>query len=304
MLTVDMLRQNAALAGLPENVLTTIADMSKNDEAAVINTRIGELHGMYDTDIFGISGIAKNSGEKSYDYNKRVLGQYKATIAEKEQKITELNKQIEKGNGDDALKQQLKDVKAQVTQLQTQLTAKDTELATKTAEFDKQLLNTRVDFVFSDAISKLKFKDSIPESIKPVLISSAKNEVLAKGTPDFIDDGHGGLKFVVRGADGNILNNVKNSLNPYTMSELIAETSLKDVIENGRVVTGGGTGGGSESHTPSSVLDLSGMRTQLEADKAIETYLLTRGLTRDSEEFAEQSMQLRTENNIANLPIR
>jgi hypothetical protein len=46
------------------------------------------------------------------------------------------------------------------------------------------------------------------------------------------------------------------------------------------------------------------MRTQLEADKAIEAYLLGNGITRDSAEFAEQSMQLRNENNVANLPIR
>ena len=60
---------------------------------------------------------------------------------------------------------------------------------------------------------------------------------------------------------------------------------------------GGGGGGGS-------VLDLSGAKTQLEADKTIETYLLSNGITRDSEEFATQSMTIRNENNVANLPIR
>ena len=39
-------------------------------------------------------------------------------------------------------------------------------------------------------------------------------------------------------------------------------------------------------------------------DKAIEAHLLANGLTRDSQEFADQSMQLRTENNVASLPIR
>lgn len=81
------------------------------------------------------------------------------------------------------------------------------------------------------------------------------------------------------------------------------ETSIKDVIDTGKKQPGGGTGplGGGGG---SSVLDLSGMRTQIEADKAIETYLLSNGITRDSAEFAEQSMQLRNENNVANLPIR
>ena len=134
-------------------------------------------------------------------------------------------------------------------------------------------------------------------------MNAAKAEILAKGTPDFIDDGQGGKKLVIRGADGNILNNPKNNLNPYTLQELVMETSLKDVIDTGRQKgggtippAGGGGGGG--------MLDLSGIKSQVEADKVIESYLLSNGLTRDSQEFAEQSMQLRTENNVANLPLR
>ena len=127
---------------------------------------------------------------------------------------------------------------------------------------------------------------------------------MAKGTPDFIDDGQGGKKLVIRGADGNIINNPKNNLNPYTLQELVMETSLKDVIDTGRQQKGGGTippaGGGGGG----GMLDLSGIKSQVEADKAIESYLLSNGLTRDSQEFAEQSMQLRTENNVANLPLR
>ena len=47
-----------------------------------------------------------------------------------------------------------------------------------------------------------------------------------------------------------------------------------------------------------------GMRASTKRDKAIEAYLLGNGITRDSAEFAEQSMQLRNENNVASLPIR
>lgn len=52
------------------------------------------------------------------------------------------------------------------------------------------------------------------------------------------------------------------------------------------------------------LFDLSGVKNQIEADKAIENYLLSNGLTRDSAEFAEQSLQLRKENDVASLPIR
>lgn len=315
MLTIEMLRQSSALTGLTDDQLNAIAEMSRNDENTVIGTKIGALHGQYDADILGITGIKKKDGEKSYDYAKRVLGEYKTKaesaktikteLTAAQAQVADLQAKLEKGAGDETLRQQLKDAKAQVTQLQTQLQTKETEFNTKKAEFDKTIKDTHVDYAFQAATAGLKFKSGITEPIQKTLLNAAKAEVLAKGTPDFIEDGQGGKKLVIRGADGNILNNPKNNLNPYTMQELVMETSLKDVIDTGRQQTGGGTGGfGSGSGGTGGTLDLSGIKTQLEADKAIEAHLLANGLTRDSQEFADQSMQLRTENNVASLPIR
>ena len=315
MLTIEMLRQSSALTGLTDDQLNAIAEMSRNDENTVIGTKIGALHGQYDADILGITGVKKKDGEKSYDYAKRVLGEYK-TKAESvktiqtqftaaQAQVAELQSKLEKGAGDETLKQQLKDAKAQVTQLQTRLQTKETEFNTKKAEFDKTIKDTHVDYAFQAATAGLKFKSGITEPIQKTLLNAAKAEVLAKGTPDFIEDGQGGKKLVIRGADGNILNNPKNNLNPYTVQELVMETSLKDVIDTGRQQTGGGTGGfGSGSGGTGGTLDLSGIKSQVEADKAIEAHLLANGLTRDSQEFADQSMQLRTENDVASLPIR
>lgn len=315
MLTIEMLRQSSALTGLTDDQLNAIAEMSRNDENTVIGTKIGALHGQYDADILGITGIKKKDGEKSYDYAKRVLGEYKTKaestktiqtqLTAAQAQVAELQSKLEKGAGDETLKQQLKDAKAQVTQLQTQLQTKETEFNTKKAEFDKTIKDTHVDYAFQAAIAGLKFKSGITEPIQKTLLNAAKAEVLAKGTPDFIEDSQGGKKLVIRGADGNILNNPKNNLNPYTMQELVMETSLKDVIDKGRQQIGGGTGGfGSGSGGTGGTLDLSGIKSQVEADKAIEAHLLANGLTRDSQEFADQSMQLRTENNVASLPIR
>lgn len=315
MLTIEMLRQSSDLAGLTDNQLNAIAEMSRNDENTVIGTKIGALHGQYDTDILNITGIKKKDGEKSYDYAKRVLGEYKTKaesaktiqtqLTSAQAQVAELQSKLEKGAGDEALKQQLKDAKAQVTQLQTQLQTKETEFNTKKAEFDKTIKDTHVDYAFQAATAGLKFKNGITEPIQKTLLNAAKAEVLAKGTPDFIEDGQGGKKLVIRGADGNIINNPKNNLNPYTLQELVMETSLKDVVDTGRQRTGGGTGGfGSGSGGTGGTLDLSGIKSQVEADKAIEAHLLANGLTRDSQEFSDQSMQLRTENNVASLPIR
>lgn len=313
MLTVDMLKQNSVLAGLTDDQLTAIATMSQNDENTVIGTKIGALHGQYDTDILGITGINKNQGEKSYDYLKRVLNDYKtqltstatiqAQLANAKTEIETLKQKLADGSGDETIKQQLKDAKKLASDLQTQLTQSATELATQKENYEKQIKGIYVDNAFSEAVSGLKFKAGITDSIKNVLLNAAKAEVLAKGTPDFIEN-NGVKTLVYRDASGNVLNNPANNLNPFTTQELLMQTSIKDVIDLGKQQPGGGTGPIQRHDTSVTILDLTSARTQVEADKLIESYLLGNGLTRDSAEFASQSMQLRTENKVSDLPIR
>ena len=272
--------------------------MSKNDENTVIGNKIGALHGQYDADILSVTGVSKKDGEKSYDYAKRVLADYKG-------KVETLQKQIEKGSNDAELKQQLKDAKALETQLRSQLSEKEKELVNTKSDYDKQLKSVHVDYAFNAATSGLKFKSGITEAVAKTLVNAAKSEVLSKGTPDFVDDGKGGKSLVFRDASGNILTNPANNLNPYSVSELLMSTSIKDVIDTGRKQNGTGT---SATTTPAGssagTFDLSGVRTQVEADKAIEAHLLANGLTRDSSEFSDKLMQIRTENNVSELPIR
>lgn len=314
MLTVELLKQNTALASLSDDILSVISEMSKNDENTVIGTRIGALHGQYDADILSVTGIKKNDGEKSYDYAKRVLAKYKKevdsatslkqSLEDANAKVTELQSQIEAQKGNETLAQQLKDAKTQVSQLQAKLTAKETELTTKKQEYDAAIKNTHIDYAFKAAIGELTFKSSISEPIQKALISAAKAEVLAKGTPDLITDTSGNQILVLRGADGNIINNPNNSLNPYTIKELVMETAIKDALETGHEQKGGGTKGKGGPSKGASLVDLTNAKTQVEASDIISKYLLANGLTRDSQEFADQFMQLRADNNVANLPIR
>lgn len=312
MLTVEMLKQNSKLSGLSDEQFTAIATMSQNDENSVIGTKIGALHGQYDADIFGITGISKNQGEKSYDYAKRVLNDYKnqiastatiqAQLANAKKEVETLKQKLADGAGDDQLKQQLKDAKALASQLQQQLTQQTTELAKQKETYEAQIKSIHVDNEFNNAISGLTFKSGITDGIKDVLLKAAKAEVLTKGTPDFIE-ANGTKILVFRDAAGNVLNNPANNLNPFTVKELLMQTSIKDVIDLGRQQQGGGTQpNGQETHV--TILDLSGAKTQVDADKIIENYLLGNGLTRDSAEFAQQSMTLRNENNVSQLPIR
>lgn len=315
MITIEMLNQSESLSGLTDAQKLAITVLSKNDEASVIGTKIGALHGQYDSDILSISGISKTDGEKTYDYLKRVLNDYKtkldgtktlsAQLEASKKKVTELETKLASGGSDEAIKQQLKDARHQVTQLQTQLTAKTGELDKAKKDYEQKEKDLQVGFAFTNATAGIKFKADVSEPVKKILLAAAKDEILAKGTPDFIDDGNGGKKLVLRDAAGNTLNNPKNNLNPYTIEELVMETSLKDVIDTGKQQPGGGTKPGTSTGGGHSLtLDLSGAKTQREADIQIETYLLSTGLTRDNVEFGNKALEIRNENNVSNLPIR
>lgn len=314
MITIEMLNQSESLKSLTDAQKLAITTLSSNDEATVIGTKIGALHGQYDADILSISGIGKADGEKTYDYLKRVLGEYKtkldgtktlsAQLEAQKKKVTELETKLAAGGSDEAVKQQLKDARHQVTQLQTQLTAKTGELDKAKKDYEKKEKDLQVGFAFTNATAGIKFKADVSEPVKKILLAAAKDEILAKGTPDFVDDGKGGKKLVLRDAAGNTLNNPKNNLNPYTIEELVMETSLKDVIDTGKQQPGGGTKPNPSPGHRTVNLDLSAAKTQQEADIQIENYLLSTGLTRDNVEFGNKALEIRNENNVSNLPIR
>lgn len=309
MLTLEILQQDETLKALAPEVLSHIASMSQNDEASVIGTKIGELHGKYDADVLSVTGIAKNQGEKSYDYVKRVLSTFKAdadnasTVKSEldtaKQTIATLTAQVEKG-GDEAIKRQLNDYKGQVSQLQQQLQTKEASFEQERTQLQTQLRDTKINTAFQTAISGMKFKSSITDGVKQMVLASAKAEVLAKGTPEFADDG----SVVFRDDKQQIIRNAKNGLNPSSFTDLLLETSLKDIIDTGRKQAGGGTRTPEDGGNGSSEIELDGVKTQLEADQRIANYLLAQGITRDSDEFAQKSLELRTENNVAQLPIR
>lgn len=314
MITIEMLNQSESLKGLTDAQKLAITTLSSNDEATVIGTKIGALHGQYDADILSISGISKADGEKTYDYLKRVLGEYKtkldgtktlsAQLEAQKKKVTELETKLAAGGSDEAVKQQLKDARHQVTQLQTQLTTKTEELDKAKKDYEQKEKDLQVGFAFTNATAGIKFKADVSEPVRKILLAAAKDEILAKGTPDFIDDGNGGKKLVLRDAAGNTLNNPKNNLNPYTIEELVMETSLKDVIDTGKQQPGGGTQPNPSPSHRTVNLDLSTAKTQQEADVQIENYLLSTGLTRDNVEFGNKALEIRNENNVSDLPIR
>ena len=311
-LTAELLRANAGLTGLTDEQVNAIVELSRNDENTVIGNRIGELHGQYDKDVLFVTGIAKRQDEKSYDYVKRVLGDYKAKAAgadELNAQITTLQTEIEgykktiaEGKGNEAVAQQLKDAQKQLKDTQDLFESKQKEWQDKYDTLNTQYQQSQINAEFDKALQGIKFKSIYPESVQRTLIDSAKRTVLSTAKADWVEE-NGARKLVFRDASGNIMTNPENKLNPFTPAELLTR-ELKDVIDTGRQQRGAGTKGGQGGQGGSAYLDMTGITNQVDADDAINKHLMSLGFTRGSKEFADEALKLRQENGVDKLPLQ
>lgn len=314
-LTTELLKGNAATAGLSDEQINAVVEMSKNDETTVIGQKTGEIYGGLDADIFAASGIAKNGTEKTYDYAKRVIGEIKAqagNATELQNQITELTKEkgrleqvIANGGADAETKRALEQAKADLANVTREYGELKTKYDTAQTEHEKALFGMKIDGEFAKATAGLKFKADLPQSVVAVLTEQAVAKVKAMN-PEYIDDGNGG-KVLAFMDNGTPRRNPENNLRPFTAAELVAkELTTMGVLETGRKQTGAGSQGGGTGGQGSGTVDLSGARTQDEAHEIIVKQLLAAGKINGSKEFNDAMQQAWKDNRdvIKALPIR
>jgi|WetSurMetagenome_2_1015567.scaffolds.fasta_scaffold00103_43 hypothetical protein len=205
---------------------TFLENYGKKIEEEVIPSKISELHTRYDDDIFAVTGLKKNPTEKTYDFTKRVLSEFK-TKAEKssvlEKEIGELKKQLADGTGDKKTLADLEAMQRAYKELEDTKTKEVTELRT---QFEKYKDESEI----VAATSGMAFKKNIPEAA----IKSLMKQIISDLT-SIASRQDGKLVFL---KDGVPMRNPHNALNPYTADELLKER-LKDVIDIGRKAEGG-----------------------------------------------------------------
>lgn len=313
-LTVEILKANAALAGLTDEQLAAITTLSANDENSVIAQKTGKIYGDLDADILAATGVAKNGTEKTYDYAKRVLSEFKTkaesatTLQTQIDGLTKEKARLEKAIADGATDAETKKA---LTQAQKDLAAVTTQFNDLKTKYDQaeqnhttELFGIRVETALQTATAGLKFKAGLPESATKVLLDQAVTKI--KGmNPEFIDDGKGGKILAFKDENGAIMRNPNNQLNPYTPGDLLAkELETMGILDKGRQAAGGGTSGngGSGSGGGGATFDVSGAKTRVEAYDAIAAGLMAQGLTAGSEQFDAAMKQAWTDNNVAALP--
>ena len=312
-LTPELIKANESLASLSDDQIAAISTLSVNDENKVIGEKIGEVHGKYDKDIEEITGQKKPDGVKTYDFVKQVLGEFKtkATSAPELQKqidtyktkVSDLEKQIVDGKGNEAIAQKLKDAEGKLSQLQTQYATDKQTWEKEKGMYAEQITGLQVTTQFEKATAGLKFKAGYPESVQKTLLETSQANILAKYKPDWVE-ADGKKVMVFRDDKGEITRNKNNQLNPYTAEELMKE-NLKEVLDLGKKTTGTGTKNPAEGDTNTiDVVDIAGAKTQIEADELIVKHLMQLGETRGSASFAEKQKKLREDNGVNKLPLR
>lgn len=311
-LTVEVLKANSVLAGLSDEQLTAITTLSANDENSVIAQKTGKIYGDLDADILSVTGIAKNGTEKTYDYAKRVLGEFKtkaesavqlqSTIDTLTKEKSRLEKAIQDGASDAETAKALKQAKADLAAITGQYNELNTKFQNAEQNHQKELFGIRVESTLQAATANLKFKPELPGSVTKVLLSQA-TEKIKNMHPELIDDGKGGQIIAFKDENGAIMRNPNNQLNPFTADELIQrELDMMGVLDKGRQQAGTGTQPPSGVAGSGTVISIAGAKTRTEAYDMIASSLMTQGLTNGSAEFQTAMDQAWKDNNISSLP--
>ncbi len=324
MLTKELLKSN--VASLTDDQITAIELLSKNDEDKVVGDLYKTVHDRFDAKVKELTGVDKTPNMKSLDYMATAIDtKMKASVTA--ERATELQGQITSLTSErDTLQQQLKAgsndevLKGQIATLEQRVKDKESELVTVRSTYGKEkeelegklksqqakAVDLELNHAYDKHIvdNKVKFKAGIPDTILQETLRNRKAALTSSLTTDWIDDGSGGQRLVLRDDKGEIMRNPDNKLEPFTPGELFIQ-KITDLVDPGQKQQGGGTtppGTGSGAITP---LDLTSARSQVKADEVIVNHILkVEGIAKTDPKFAERQKEIRAEHKVEDLPIR
>lgn len=312
MITKDLIKAQAVLAGLTDEQITAIETLSKNDEDAVIGKRFGEVYREFDEKIVNFLGVKRNGDEKTYDYFERAAKEVKAKADELETAKTSvtsitkekerLEKVISDNKGDEESVKQLKQAKADLESTKQLYSKLQTEVEEMKGNHSKEILTMKKDGYISEALSKISLKSEFSQALLETAVNNAKIKV--KGLPsEIVKNADGSESLVFRNEKGETLTNPNNGLNPFTAQDLLTnELKTLGVLDEGRKQNGAGSTAGASGGSVKT-LDISGAKTRVEAGKLIHESLTQQGLVKNSQEYQDATDKAWIDNKVADLPM-
>lgn len=298
----------STIEGLNEDQISKIVELSQNDENAVIASKLREVHDGYDNDIFNVTGLRKETSEKSYDFLKRVLTDFKSKsevpndlqkeIKSLKQKNDELSKSVKSGSNDESLKKALSDKETLISKLRGDLKNKESEYNEMLNAKDGELNNFKLSSIQDLANLGLKYKAEIDSNTLKYHQQGARNEAMSIGTPEIAEvDGRNAIIF--RDADGNIITDDNNLRKPMTF-----ESKYKQLLQPILDVDSNVSGLGGKNINGKPVIGGGEWSTKVEATRAIAKELTANGYKAGTSEYDNKLSELYKEYNVQELPIR
>jgi len=251
---------------------TFLENYEKDAVDKQLKSRVSEIHQQYDDDLFKLTGKRKAPNQKTYNFLDEIMNdlEEKAKNAPLLQaQIDQLKDDIKNGKGAEQISKDLESVKKQYADDKKKWDDEKSELLTGKQEM--QLSNE-----LDKALVGFKYKESIPEDVRNIMIRSAKEKLVKSAK--IVDN-----QLIFIDKEGATIRNKDNALNPFTAAEMLRE-ELKSIIGEERKIEGTGvkpeiTGEGDKKDIHISIPPT--IRTKEELSE----FLLNKGLTRDSEEY-------------------
>lgn len=302
MLTREILQSNEALGSLTDEQVEAIVTLSKNDEDQVIGTRIGEVYRKMDETIETNLGVKRDGDEKTYKFLERAAKIVAAQRNDLQTKVTDLEKSIADGSADEQTKKELEQTKADLEKVRKDYADLQTKSDKASVEHARELLAIRVGHELDMASSEVRIKSDIPQSVSKMIMEQAIAKVKSMN-PGYEDLGGGKRVLVFKDADGAILRNKENQLEPFTAVELVRnELKALDVLAENIQRTGAGGSGGAKGGNGSQSGVVITAQTRRQAQDMIRTALLSQGLKEHSPEYQDKFTMAWKENNVSSLP--
>ena len=277
-----------------QSLLNNHAENHWNDK---IGTTIGELHQKYDNDFEEAFGRKRPDGVKTYSFFKEETERLKqlanasdpSVLAEKDRIISELNTKLENGSANDHFK-------SLYDSLQIDTETRIKELTGQIDGFKEKSRLGQIESTLTKALSGLTFNEGLPKD----LVDGHVNNLIASLTSNakVMEDG------TVTFYDGDIPIRDKNLAN--MKAEQLLRTRLESVLAKKDATGGGVDPNKRDLNNPNPLMtsaSISSAKTQGQLMTAIESDLISKGLSKRSTEYRKQMDELFAQH-MKGLPIK
>lgn len=277
-----------------QSLLNNHAENHWNDK---IGTTIGELHQKYDNDFEEAFGRKRPDGVKTYSFFKEETERLKqlanasdpSVLAEKDRIISELNTKLENGSANDHFK-------SLYDSLQIDTETRIKELTGQIDGFKEKSRLGQIESTLTKALSGLTFNEGLPKDLVDGHVSSLISSLTSNAK--VMEDG------TVTFYDGDIPIRDKNLAN--MKAEQLLRTRLESVLAKKDATGGGVDPNKRDLNNPNPLMtsaSISSAKTQSQLMTAIESDLISKGLSKRSIEYRKQMDELFAQH-MKGLPIK